>query len=78
MTTTLADGEFEPLKGKLVSMDLIAAAAAEHVSEIERELHLVKERFRALRSTLPYKLLPGRIIVEGINFCIKWLNAFPT
>ena len=78
VTTALADGEFEPLKGELGSTDLNAAAAAEHVSEVERKLRLIKERFRALRSTLPYKLLPGRIIVEGINFCVKWLNAFPT
>lgn len=31
-----------------------------------------------LHSTLPYKLLHGRIIVECINFMVKWLNAFPT
>ena len=46
--------------------------------EIECWIRLVKEWFRALKSTLPYKLIPGRVIVEAISFCVTWLNAFPT
>ena len=61
------------------STDLNAPAASEHVPDIgERRLRLIKERFRALQSTLSFKVIPGRIIVEGVNFCVTWLNAFPT
>ena len=77
VTTDLVDQEFHTLRGDLRSTDLNAAAASEHVPDIERRLRLIKERFRALRSTLPFKVIPGRIIEEGINFCVTWLNLFP-
>ena len=32
---------------------------------------------RALKSTLPYKLISGRDLEEAISFCVTWLNAFP-
>ena len=78
VTTALVDGEFDALSGKLGSTDLNATAASEHVAEIERKLHLIKERFHALRSTLPFKIIPGRIIIEGVSFVATWLNAFPS
>lgn len=74
VTTALADGEFEPLKGNFGAADLNAASAANYVPEIEHTLRLVKECF----STLPYKLLLGHIIVEGINLVVKCFNSFPT
>ena len=58
--TALVDQEFDALRGELGSTDLNAAAASEHVPDIERRLRLIKERFRALRSTLPFKVIPGR------------------
>ena len=78
VTMALADQEFERLKGQLGSTDLNAEAAAEHVPEIEQQIRLVKERFRALKSTIPYKLIPGQIIVEAVSSCVTWLNASPT
>ena len=54
ITTALSDGEFEPLKGKLGATDLNAAAVAEHVPKIERQLQFVNECYHVLLSTLPY------------------------
>ena len=50
------------------------AAAAEHAPEIERWLRVIKEHFRALKSTLPFKIIPGRITIEAIDFCVVRLN----
>ena len=47
----------------------------EHVGEVERVIHTVKERIRYIYVTLPFNKLPGRMIVKLIYFCIFWLNA---
>jgi hypothetical protein len=56
---------------------LNTTATIEHVPEIERQIRVIKERARAIRSTLPFKRMPNRMIVELINFVVLWLNAFP-
>jgi hypothetical protein len=38
---------------------------------------VIKERARDIVSTLPFKNLPGRMIIELIHFVVLWLNAFP-
>jgi hypothetical protein len=37
----------------------------------------MKERARAIRSTLRFKHLPSRMIIELINLVTLWLNEFP-
>jgi hypothetical protein len=76
--TTLMDNEFAPLKDDLPEINLNSTAADEHVSEIERQTRVIKERSRAIRSTLPFKRLPASIIIELVNFVTLWLNAFPS
>jgi hypothetical protein len=71
------DNEFAPLKDDLPKINLNSTAADEHVSEIERQIRAIKERSRAIRSTLPFKRLPVRIIIELMNFVTLWLNDFP-
>mmetsp|Transcript_3573 Transcript_3573/g.6937 ORF Transcript_3573/g.6937 Transcript_3573/m.6937 type:complete len:275 (+) Transcript_3573:1941-2765(+) len=78
VTTTIADNQFDPARGLLGTTDLNLAAAGEHVPAIERKIRTIKERFRALRSTLPFRLLPSRFIIDGIVFCTLILNAIPT
>jgi hypothetical protein len=58
-------------------MILNTMVTSEHVPEIERQIRLVKERARAIWSTLPFKRISNRMIVELINFVVLWLNAFP-
>jgi hypothetical protein len=52
-------------------------ATGEHVPEIERQIRVIKERAREIRSTLPFKRMPNRMIVELIKFVVLWLNDFP-
>ena len=54
------DGQFEPLRGNLAKLGIILNTASndEHVPEIERQIHTVKERTRAIYCTLPFKKMP--------------------
>jgi hypothetical protein len=78
-STALMDREFECLRNKLLlhGMNLNTTAASEHVPDIERQIRTIKERARALRSTLPFKAIPGRMIIEMMAHVVLWLNAFP-
>jgi len=49
----------------------------EHLPEIERYIRTVKERIRAMTSTLPFRQLPHRLIVEIAYNAVFWLNCFP-
>jgi hypothetical protein len=73
------DCQFEPIRYKLAAMGmhLNTASNEEHVPEIERSNRTVKERVRSVYSTLPFKKLPVRFIVEMVAGYILWLNAFP-
>ena len=78
VTTILTDMEFtsiiDPLLGKTV---VNTTSAREHVAEIDRGIRTVKERARAVVSTLPFDVLPKLIIVNVIKFGVFWINAFP-
>jgi hypothetical protein len=75
--TALMDREFECLRGDLPELNLNTTAASEHVPDVERQIRVLKERSRAIRSTLPFKAIPGRIIIELVYYAAFWLNAFP-
>jgi hypothetical protein len=74
-----ADREFEYLHLELLThgVNLNTTAASEHVPDIERQIRLIKERTRALRSTLPFRKFPGRMIIEMLANVVLWINAFP-
>ena len=61
--TALMDGDFKCLEGQVPGVHLNTTAASEHVPDIERQIHVVKERARALRSTLPFRKMPPRLII---------------
>jgi hypothetical protein len=77
--TALMDREFECMRDKLLThgIDLYTTAASQHVLDVERQIRVLKERARALRSTLPFKLIPGRMIIELLANVALWINAFP-
>jgi hypothetical protein len=58
-------------------VNLNTTAASEHVPDIERHIRLIKERARAIRSTMPFKIIPGRMIIEMMAHVVLWLNASP-
>jgi hypothetical protein len=49
----------------------------EHVPKIESYVRTVKERYRAVYSTLPFNRFPTIMIIEMVNAAVFWLNAFP-
>jgi hypothetical protein len=73
------DREFECLRLELLThgVNLNTTAASEHVPDIEWQIRLIKERTRALRSTLPFKNIPRRIIIEMLANVVLCINAFP-
>jgi hypothetical protein len=52
-------------------------AASEHLQDIERYIRLIKEGFCAILNTLQFKRIPGRVIIDLVNYVVMWLNAFP-
>jgi hypothetical protein len=70
--------EFECMRDELLAhgINLNTAAASEHVPDIEQKITVLKERARALRSTLPFKVIPGSIIIEMLANAVLWINAF--
>ena len=60
-----------------MGVSLNTASASEHVPEIERQHRVIKERARACRHSLPFKMIPKLMITEMIYKCVLWINAFP-
>ena len=52
-------------------------AAKEHVSEVKRRIRVIKERARGILTTLPYKMMPHKMVIHLMYFVMLWLNAFP-
>jgi hypothetical protein len=77
--TILADNEFEALReeieecGKKVNI----TAKEEHVSEVERQNCVIKERVRGIIQTLPYDMMRRKMKVALIHYVVYWLNMMP-
>ena len=73
------DGEFQCLRADLadVAAQLNVTAENEHVPETERYIRTLKERARATYNTVPFKKMPGIMIVELVHAANYWLNMFP-
>jgi hypothetical protein len=71
------DREFECLRDDIPELNLNTTAASEHVPDIETQIRVVKEGMRAIMSTLTFKSLPSRVIIEMMQYVVLWLNAPP-
>jgi hypothetical protein len=73
------DGQFEPLRGALSEMGVTfnRCFREEHVPVAERQIHTLKEWCRCICNTLPFKKLPGMLVVQMVCTCNFWLNIFP-
>ena len=56
---------------------LNCCAAGEHVSEIERYIHTLKDRTQSAYNVLPFRNLPWVMLIHLLKNCTLWLNAFP-
>ena len=72
------DREFECLREfcENLGINLNTTSANEHVPSVERAIRVIKERFRGIRHTLPFKNIPTRIQIDLVYFTIFWLNFF--
>ena len=76
----LCDGE----KGVAACADLLNAegielnisSAGQHVPVIERAIRQIKERIRAIVTTLPY-ILPNKLMPYLVDYCVMAINMFP-
>ena len=56
---------------------LSTTAVNEHVSHIEIQIKMVKERVRSTWNSLPYKKFPNRMISRMVENVVFWINALP-
>jgi hypothetical protein len=54
------DNEFAPMWGNLldICIDINGVSNDEHVPEVERYIHTVKERMRCIYNTVPFRRMP--------------------
>ena len=73
------DSEFAPHEPEInkLGMCLNITAANEHISKIEQQICVIKERVHCIWHTLPFKSLPLLMLIEMINHSVFWLNVFP-
>ena len=77
--TFLIDREFECTRDSLYEeSNLNTTSTNEHVTEIQLKIRIIKEFARALIRTFPFNKIPGRIIIELIQFVGILLNQEPS
>jgi len=75
--TCYADGEFSHLQNLVDGVHLDASGNDKHVRDIKRAIRVIKERVRAVQSSMPYTRIPRRVLIELVAFCVFWLNSSP-
>jgi hypothetical protein len=73
----MMDQEFDKVEEACDMVEINTTVACKHVREIERFIHTIKERSRALVSDLPYNILPCQITIHLVYFAVLWLNSLP-
>ena len=75
-----ADQEFMFAKDlfKDLGIDLIPVPAGKHQLQIKWTICTLKERYRAMYQSLPFKVMPRLMIVKATQEYAKWLNLFPS
>jgi hypothetical protein len=80
VTTIMCDNEFKPLMHDITShhnIEMNYANPQEHVPEVERNIRVIKERFRTQFHRLPFTMIPKVMIKVLTMECAKKLNFFP-
>ena len=71
------DGQFDSVEEFAPETESNMTEVREHVTEIERSHRAVKERCRAISSTMPFAQLLDWIRIHLAHFVVLCLNAFP-
>jgi hypothetical protein len=75
--TINVNGKFEPLQAVLTSVSFNLCAKEEHVLEIERYIHTVKDRMQSGYNFLPFECISWIMVICLAANAVFWLNAFP-
>ena len=69
--------KFDKVRYKLAIIEVSTTAAKEHVPEIERQIHLIKEHVRCTTSDFPFDPIPRLVLIHVVYTCVMWINAIP-
>ena len=76
-----ADGQFRELETELASnphnIKLSTCDKIAHVEKVERAIQFVKERVRGMKSMLPFRHYPKRLLLEIIYCIVTKINSIP-
>ena len=70
----MMDMKFENNSDKIGNTEVNTAAAREHVREIERGIHVIKERAQCIVTTIHFKSLHKQIVIHIIYYAMMWIN----
>ena len=71
------DPEFNALEEKVFITTLNTTGARDHVSEVERQIKVIKERMRAHHANLTFPSFMRRMTIDLAKHIVMFLNAFP-
>ena len=74
----LADNQFESMRGSIADMGVLinVVSRVEHVPEIERYNHTIKERVQAQYNVLSFEHYQPMCIIEMVYLQVFWRNMF--
>jgi hypothetical protein len=79
--TVTADNEFVPLAELMYDLPgapmLNLTSANKHKPYIERRICVVKEWVRSVQHSLPFTVIPVKMLTHLVFFTVKMLNLFP-
>jgi hypothetical protein len=81
VVTIEADGAFKSIKhdlqGEPYNITLTTCDADRHVETVKRQIRFLKERIRAVRQMMPYKMIPKRFTIEMVHRVTMLINSLP-
>ena len=80
MTTAMMDGAFAGLHDicNQLQVTLNTTSRDEHVGDVERYIHTIKERMWGVSNTIPFKRLTHNMVMELAKAVVYWLNSVPS
>ena len=75
----LMDSQFETLQGEIANLGICLNEVAEdkHMGKVEQYIRTIKEQCWSTCTVLPFKRLPGQMVIKMVHFAVFWLNVFP-
>ena len=67
------DWSFAHFRGELVELGVTLNVMSwdTHIGKVEWYIHTVKERMRDIHNTLIFKLIPARLVIEGVYVLVE-------